>query len=103
MSDEDGDRERPERRVPRADPATLGLRAIDAPEGGARVEAIDPASPAADELKPGDVVLEVNGTAVRSARDLTGKFAGLSRPGAAFFRVRRGLNFLYVGVDLDNR
>jgi S1-C subfamily serine protease len=45
----------------------LGLRLGDAPTGGASVEGLAPDGVAAEFLKPGDVILEVNRTRVNSA------------------------------------
>jgi serine protease Do len=78
-----------------------GLRAGDADGGGARVEAIDPDTTAADDLRPGDVIVEVDRRAVKGAADLTQRLASAARPGTALLRVRRDGAFLYVGVDLD--
>lgn len=79
-----------------------GLRLVDADAsgGGARVAALDPESIVADGLHPGDVVVEVNHTPVRSAADATQKLALTPRPGTALLRVLRDGTTLYVGVDL---
>ena len=79
----------------------LGLRASDADGGGARVEAVDPDKRSADDLRPGDVVVEVNRRPVKSASELTRELARASRPSTALLRVRRETTFLYVGVDLE--
>jgi len=78
----------------------LGVRATDERSGGARVAAIEPESPAAEVLTPGDVIMEMNGAKVRGAADLAGRLIAASRPGAVFFRVRRGTSFVYVGIEV---
>jgi serine protease Do len=79
-----------------------GLRLVDADEsgGGARVEALDPESTAADALRPGDVVVEVDHAPVRCAADANRRLALTPRPGTALLRVRREGSILYVGFDL---
>ncbi len=99
-SNEEDEVEAKKARPPAAWPM-LGMRTSDA-QGmkGARVEAVEAASPAAEALTEGDVIVEVNGTPVRNAVDLARRMAQMKREGAVFFRVRRGSSFLYVGVDL---
>jgi serine protease Do len=77
-----------------------GLRLVDA-DGGVRVEALDPATRAADGLRPGDLVVEVNHHAVRRAVEAEKQISSTPRPGAALLRVRREGEFLYVGLDLS--
>ena len=79
----------------------LGLRTIDADGGGARVEALDPDTRAADDLRPGDVVVEINRHAVKSSADLSRCLAAAPRPSTALLRVHRAGSFLYVGLDLE--
>jgi S1-C subfamily serine protease len=82
---------------------TVGLRLSDAEGGGARVEALDPKSTAADGLRRGDVVVEVDRIPVHGAADAARR---LTRPPpesaghTALLRVRRDGSFLYVGIDL---
>lgn len=86
-----------ERRAARA----AGLRTSDADGGGARVEAVDPDTTAADDLRPGDVVVEIDRRPVKSAADLADRLIAARRPGTVLLRVRRAGSFLYVGVDLE--
>lgn len=79
---------------------TLGLRTADAPGGGARVDAVDPEGPCADELKPGDVVVELNLHEVKSTSDLASRVAAAPRPSTVLLRVRRAGSFLYAAIDL---
>jgi serine protease Do len=100
-TDDDAD---PPKKRPRKSAASggppLGIRTADADGGGARIEALDPESPAADELNPGDVIVEMNRTDVRGAADLASRLATTRRPAALLFRIRRGDSFVYVGVDV---
>jgi serine protease Do len=79
----------------------MGVRTVDAEGGGARVEALDPDTTAADDLRPGDVVVEVNRRAVKTAAELAHLLAATPRPSTALLRVRRAGSFLYVGIDLE--
>jgi serine protease Do len=79
----------------------VGLRTVDADGGGARVEALDPDTTVADDLRPGDVVVEVNRHPVKKAAELQRMLAVAPRPSTALLRVRRSGSFLYVGIDLD--
>jgi serine protease Do len=79
----------------------LGLHAGDAAGGGASIEAVDADGRAADDLHPGDVVVEANRRPVRSAAELTEHLSRAERPSTVLLRVRREGMFLYVGVDLE--
>lgn len=78
----------------------LGLRAKDAAGGGAIIEAVDADGRAADDLRPGDVVVEANRRPVHNATDLTERLSRAARPSTMLLRVRREGTYLYVGVDL---
>ncbi|MFT3771146.1 MAG: trypsin-like peptidase domain-containing protein [Minicystis sp.] len=80
---------------------SVGLKAGDAEGGGARVEAVDPDTTAADDLRPGDIVVEINRRAVKTAAELTQHLAAAPRPSTALLRVRRDGSFLYIGIDLE--
>jgi serine protease Do len=82
--------------------AGLGLRTVDSDGGGgARIEAVDPDTTAADDLRPGDVVVEVNRRPVKNAAELGKALAAIKRPATALLRVKRDGSFLYVGLDLS--
>jgi serine protease Do len=90
----DNDRETPA--VPGSE-GGLGLSVRPA-DGGVEVTGVDPAGPAAEAgIQEGDVVEEVNGTAVKSASDLR---SAVSRQQGkpALVLVRRGEQTLYVAV-----
>ena len=87
-------------RTPTAHRGAWGLVTVDAGGAGARVDAVDPASATADDLRPGDVVVEVNHHPVISAADLAGKLAASPHPSTPLLRVRRAGSFLYVGIEI---
>jgi serine protease Do len=92
-----------EARAARATPprrGAWGLVTVDAGGGGARVDAVDPQSLTADDLRPGDVVVEVNRTPVASAADLAVKLAAVPHPSTPLLRVRRAGSFIYVGIEV---
>jgi Do/DeqQ family serine protease len=75
----------------------LGL-SVAPGQSGVEVTAVDPSGPAAEAgIRAGDVVEEVNGTAVRSASDLRSA-VGRSEGRPALLLVRRGDQELYVAV-----
>jgi serine protease Do len=84
---------------PHASAHPLGLDLRDAPEGGARVESIDPSGVTADRLEQGDVIIEANGQPVKNAAELGAKIATIAkRPGPVLFRVRRGPLTAFVAL-----
>lgn len=113
LPNRDGDAED---RSTRAHPArsSAGLRLGNASGGGARVEALDPASTAADGLHVGDVVVEIDHAPVLDAPDATRRLhlrppprtVLPMKPGAPhthLLRIRREDAFLYVGIDIDRK
>jgi serine protease Do len=94
----DGDAEARGPRPPRSHGVT-GLHLADVIGGGARVDGIDPGSAAAEALHLGDVVVEVDHTAVQTAADAARRLA--QAPRTLLIRVRRDGSFLYIGIDLD--
>lgn len=79
----------------------LGLKTADADGGGARIDELDPDTRAADDLRPGDVVVEIDHRPVNGAADLGRALDHAARPSTVLLRVRRADTFLYVGLDLD--
>jgi serine protease Do len=76
----------------------LGLSVAPGDSGGVEVTGVDPSGPAAEAgIRVGDVVEEVNGTAVRSASDLRSA-VGRSEGRPALLLVRRGDQTIYVAV-----
>ncbi len=93
--------------APGPQPATapkgrLGLVLEDAPgAGGAVVRALAPRSPAAGQLRPGDVILEVDKKPVRSAADLAKRVEAQPSGKVLLLRVRQGRLTNYVAVRLN--
>jgi serine protease Do len=80
----------------------LGIRVSDAPGGGAKVDGIMDDTSIRD-LAPGDVILEVNRTAVK---DVQGFRAAMSKqkPGStALLKVRRGRQTLFAAVPIATK
>jgi serine protease Do len=91
----------PSSTAPRPGPGgALGAELEDAPGGGAIVESVDPDGPADEQLEPGDVILEVDGHAVKRASDLTVQVAAKAKPSTLLVRLRRGPAFLFATVPL---
>jgi S1-C subfamily serine protease len=76
----------------------LGLSASDSP-GGARIDAVDPRSAAADDLTAGDLILEVNGDAVRGGAQLAARVRATPSGGDLLLRVRREGATRYVVIQ----
>jgi serine protease Do len=97
--DDDGKRELTRVEPPRrARSGQLGAHVIDVPEGGVRVDTIEPTGAAAGSLHPGDIILDVNGAPIAHARDFAGHTSGARGP--LVFRVRRGGSSLFLAVEL---
>jgi serine protease Do len=81
----------------RGTPGALGL-SVQPGDGGVEVTRVDPSGPAADAgIQAGDVLEEINGTAVKSSSDVRAAVAkSEGRP--ALVLVRRGEQTLYVAV-----
>ena len=74
----------------------LGLRTSDAQGGGARIDAVDPGSSTADELRPGDVVVELNRVVVDSLAKFKEQYAKASGDVLLLVQRRGGTVFLVV-------
>jgi serine protease Do len=75
----------------------LGLELEDAPDGGVRVVSLNRAH---EGLRSGDVIVEVNGTAVRTVEQLRAVLRKTPKANTALFKIRRGDRQRYVGVPL---
>ncbi|MBI4954686.1 MAG: Do family serine endopeptidase [Myxococcales bacterium] len=92
---ESGDRG-PAPPAPASTDTLLGLELAEGP-GGVRVVKV---TGAAREIQPGDVIVEVAGTAVKTTAELRAATAKLGKGGTALFKVKRGVRTLYVGVPV---
>ena len=94
---------RDESATPRPSGAAGGFGLSVAPgPSGVEVTAVDPSGPAAEAgIRVGDVLLEVNGAAVRSVSDLR-RAAGRAEGKPSLVLVRRGDQTLYVAVPERN-
>lgn len=79
----------------------LGALIVDAADGGAKIDGLDPAGAGARGLEVGDIVLEANGQAIRRGGDLAREVDRAKKPGTMLVRLRRDGEILYVGVRLD--
>jgi serine protease Do len=79
-------------------PSSLGIEIADG-RGGVVVQGVSPGSPAEGELEPGDVILEVNGTAVTRAIDVAKRVEGARAGSAVLFKVKRGDRTRFVGIE----
>ena len=52
-------------------------------------------------LRPGDVIVQVNGRTVRSVPQFREAVTSLSKRSTALLKVRRGKNHRFVGVPLN--
>jgi serine protease Do len=99
LPNRDGDAEARREAAGERAKGAVGLRLVDAEEG-VRIDALDPDDRAADGLRPGDVVLEVNRRPVKRAAEVTRQLECAPRPSTVLLRVLREGTFLYVGIDL---
>lgn len=84
---------------PPPDVPALGLSIDDARGGGARIDAVQPGGPADGVLKPGDVIVEMNGAPIGDAKELRRRAKRVSGA-AVLLRVRRQGEERYVGIPL---
>jgi S1-C subfamily serine protease len=93
------------------EPRGLGIQVEDVParlrgrldlrEGGALITGADPSGAGVDYgLRPGDVILEIDGHAVAGAQDLADQLQGRVKADVLRLRVRTGEGTRYVGVRL---
>lgn len=92
--------ERPRERLEAREPRRLELRDAGEPTPGARVAQVLTSSPAAALLRPGDVVVSVDGRAVRSAEALDSYMASLGPGQAVLLEVLRDGQRRFLGVQL---
>ncbi|MCU0682026.1 MAG: Do family serine endopeptidase [Polyangiaceae bacterium] len=100
------DRDDDENPSPNPSPATapkgrLGVVLEDAPGGGALVRAIAPRSPAAGQIRPGDIILEADKKPIRSASELAKRVDALPSGQVLVLRVRQSRATTYVAIRLN--
>ena len=82
--------------------AALGVEVADAEGGGALVRRVSPDGPAAEALRAGDVIIEVNREPVQTASDLASRVSRV-RKGASdkplLLRVKRGDSLRWVAIE----
>jgi S1-C subfamily serine protease len=79
----------------------LGVQVADAPNGGVVVQRVANDSPADGELRPGDVILEVNHSPVGHAADLAAKVSATHKGEPVLLKVRRDDRVRFVAIELD--
>jgi serine protease Do len=77
----------------------LGIQVSDAQGGGVLVEGLLPGSPVT-ELRPGDVVVEMNGAPVTTVKDLKALLTKATGGSTALVKVRRGGRVAFAAVPV---
>lgn len=77
----------------------LGLELGDDPRAGIVVVDVLPGSEVAEELEPGDVILEVNGSAPKSAREAETRIRGTTAGRPALLKVQRYGRTGFVAIE----
>lgn len=78
--------------------ANLGVTVKDAPDGGAQVDRIFPGTPAVGQLQPGDVIVEVNYSAVVNAVQVMKALRGVSHGQTILLKVRSDGKIRFVAL-----
>jgi serine protease Do len=97
--DDDEEAAPPANKVP-ATKGKLGVLLEDGAGGGARVRAMAPDSAAAGHLAPGDVILEINRQAVKTAEEAAKKMEALKSGDVLLMRVKRGTDQRFVALKI---
>lgn len=80
----------------------IGLQLATGRDGSAIVARVSPSGAAAEALKPGDVIVEVNHRAVTSAQDAADKIRAVSPGDSLLFKVQRQGQPRYAAVVKPN-
>ena len=91
--------ERAEPVRPRGDKHDIGIAIAEDPRAGVVVTGVDPAGPAAGLLDSGDVILEVDGAPVTSARDAADRIRKAPPGKPILMRVRRDGQTRFVAIE----
>lgn len=78
----------------------LGVQLSDAPEGGVRVDRVSGES---QELLPGDLIVELNGTAVKNVKELKAAASKLKTGSTALAKVRRGRLTRFAAIPMPSK
>jgi serine protease Do len=81
---------------------SLGIGVVDADPksgGGALVQRVNPSGPAAGELEPGDVIVEIDRQHVANAAEAAKKLEALPKNKPVLLRVKRDEATIYVAID----
>ncbi len=91
----------PKRRAGKQPPpereSMLGIEVEDASSGGVRIVGLTRPH---DDLRPGDVIVEINGTKIRNVAALRAVLGKASAGDSVLFRIERNGNSRFVGVPL---
>jgi serine protease Do len=77
----------------------LGIELANDPHGGAAIRGVAPGSPAAELLEPGEVIVEVNGKAVRGAADAAARIRDAPPTDPVLLRVRHDGHTRFVAIE----
>jgi serine protease Do len=77
----------------------LGIGVVDAPGEGVVVESVAPDSPADGEIRPGDVLLEVDRKPVVSAADVSAKVSRAAKDQPVLIKLKRGTQTRFVAIE----
>ncbi len=78
--------------------SSLGVAVKDAPGGGAQVDRVFPGTPAVGELQPGDVIVEVNQSAVANATQVTKALRAVNPGQTILLKVKSDGKVRYVAL-----
>jgi len=96
---ETGGPEQPETARPRVEKGGIGIAITDDPRAGVVVTGVDTGGPAAGHLDSGDVILEVDGSAVKSARDAAERIKKAPPDKPVLIRIRRDGRTRFVAIE----
>jgi serine protease Do len=82
-----------------AGPSGLGVEITDVPGQGAVVARVAADGPAAGELAPGDLIVEVNRTPVKSAADVAKQVAAAPARQPLLLKVKHGAQTRFVAIE----
>jgi serine protease Do len=87
-------------RAPAQSADKLGIEISDAPGGGVRVDRVENEI---QDIEPGDVIIELNGTPVKTVQDLKLAASKVKGGTTALAKVRRGRLIKYAAIPLPKK